>query len=50
MYQTTKQRTHMLHFEGFRNVFGTLGLELIVGKVEGRQRPNDGETNVFQQK
>ena len=33
------QHTHM-HFDGFGDVFGALGAEIIVGEVEGRQRPN----------
>ena len=38
------QRTHM-SFDGLGNVLGALGLELIVGEVERRQRP-DGKTNI----
>ena len=32
------QRTH-IHFDGICDVFGALGVKLIVREVEGRQRP-----------
>ena len=44
MVSIEPQRTHM-SFDGLGNVFGALSVEVIVRKVEGRQRP-DGETYI----
>ena len=38
MVSIEPQSTHM-SFDGLGDVFGALGLELILGEVEGRQRP-----------
>ena len=41
MVSIERQRTH-IHFDGLGDVFGALGAELILGKVQGRQRPDGG--------